>query len=357
MNDRVSEGALTTVQTRDDLITVMCASLYPGAAHDSVGMVLGYCEALGLDPMLKPVHIVPMFAKTGRKKANGEDEKGMRDVVLPGIGLYRIQAARTGQYAGLDEPKFGPLLSFPYQAKKTEWVGGSSRDVWVEKTVTYPEWCSVTVYRLVNGFRSAFTAVEFWDENYATASRNTDAPNEMWARRARGQIAKCAEAQALRKGFPEVGSQPTAEEMEGRTFDVEVEATPAPAPVEKPAPRRASEVAQQQAAALTDDRAAQAENTLQTTVPEKKPEPVPAASQAQAPAATQAPAAASSGNVATPTPAEPASPGECANVVRTAQAKKIALQPILAELGFAHLDPATMAGMSKAEFKAVKAKL
>lgn len=46
------------------------------------------------------------------------------------------------------------------------------------------------------------------------------APNTMWAKRPRGQIAKCAEAQALRKAFPEaIGSLPTAEEMEGKYIE------------------------------------------------------------------------------------------------------------------------------------------
>jgi hypothetical protein len=52
----------------------------------------------------------------------------------------------------------------------------------------------------------------------------------MWKKRSRGQIAKCAEAQALRKAFPDtVSSAPTAEEMEGKNMTAEIDITPAPA--------------------------------------------------------------------------------------------------------------------------------
>lgn len=176
------------------LVEVLSGSLYPGAAHNSVVMVLAYCQAAHLDPMLKPVHIVPVYQK-GR---------GMVDVVMPGIGLYRIQAARTGQYAGISDPEFGPSIT-------TKLAG-------IE--VTYPEWCRVTVKRqMSNGLVAEFTASERWMENYATAGKDTIAPNAMWKRRAFAQLAKCAEAQALRKAFPEVGSAPTADEMEGKSFE------------------------------------------------------------------------------------------------------------------------------------------
>lgn len=180
--------------SEETLVQVLSGSLYPGAAHNSVVMVLAYCKAAQLDPMLKPVHIVPIYQK-GR---------GMIDTVMPGIGLYRIQAARTGQYAGISEPEYGPSI--------TAMLGG------VE--VTYPEWCRVTVKRqMSNGLVGEYTANERWLENYATSSKDTAAPNAMWKRRAFAQLAKCAEAQALRKAFPEVGSAPTADEMEGKVFD------------------------------------------------------------------------------------------------------------------------------------------
>lgn len=193
-------------QTEDELILVLQNSLYPGAQMGSVRMVLGYCQAAGLDPMQKPVHIVPMWDKNSRS---------MRDVVMPGISLYRTQAARTNEHVGTDEPVFGPIVSLD--------LGGA--------TVQVPEWCSVTVWRLKQGVRCAFVATEYWIENYATAGKDSSAPNTMWKKRSRGQIAKCAEAQALRKGFPEVGSAPTAEEMEGKYMGGEVDITPeAPPP-------------------------------------------------------------------------------------------------------------------------------
>lgn len=181
-----------------ELIRVLKSSLYPGAADESIKLVLGYCRASGLDPMQKPVHIVPMW--------DGKTQQ-MRDVVMPGIGLYRTQAARSGEYAGITEPEFGPDV--------TELIGG------VE--TTYPQWCRVTVKRkLPDGTLAEFTSVERWKENYAVKGGNEKsiAPNAMWAKRPYGQLAKCAQAQALRMAFPEVGSSPTADEMEGKALDM-----------------------------------------------------------------------------------------------------------------------------------------
>lgn len=185
-------GALSLSES--ELIAVLRSSLYPGAADESIKLVLGYCKAAGLDPMQKPVHIVPMWdSKAGR----------LRDVVMPGVGLYRTQASRTGQFAGMSEPEFGPDI--------TATIGGQE--------ITYPDWCRVTVKRvLANGTVAEFTAREFWMENYAVkgGKEKSIAPNAMWTKRPRGQIAKCASAQALRIAFPELGAQATAEEMEGK---------------------------------------------------------------------------------------------------------------------------------------------
>ncbi|MCG4254224.1 phage recombination protein Bet [Acetobacter senegalensis] len=197
-----------------ELIHILKDSLYPGAADDSVRMVIGYCRAASLDVMKKPVHIVPMWDSKA---------KMMRDVVMPGIALYRIEASRTGEYIGKSEPEFGPLIT-------TE-LGGVR--------VRFPEWCRMTVRRLVHGRECEFTAKEYWLENYATAKKDTDAPNAMWKKRAFGQLAKCAEAQALRMAFPEqTGGTNTDDEMEGKVLGPVVDVTPEARSIPSPPAQR-----------------------------------------------------------------------------------------------------------------------
>ena len=87
-------------------------------------------------------------------------------------------------------------------------------------SVTFPAWCRVVVKRLLpNGTIAEFAACERWKENYATVSKDSAQPNAMWKRRPYAQLAKCAEAQALRKAFPEFGAQPTADEMAGKSLN------------------------------------------------------------------------------------------------------------------------------------------
>jgi phage recombination protein Bet len=199
MNAIIKHEGAALALPEHELMQVLQSSLYPGAAPASIKMVIGYCKAAGLDPMQKPVHIVPMWdAKAGQ----------MRDVIMPGVNLYRTQAARSGQFAGMSEPEFGPDVEAN--------IGGQK--------ITHPEWCRVTVKRmLAGGVIAEFTAREFWIENYATkgGKENSIAPNAMWTKRRRGQIAKCAAAQALRIAFPEIASQPTADEMEGKTLQAD----------------------------------------------------------------------------------------------------------------------------------------
>lgn len=191
-------------------------SLYPGKSDAAISMVISYCAARGYDPLKKPVHLVKMWNSDLRKEI---------EVVLPGINQYRIDAARTGQYVGKSEPVYGPMVQQEFIDKDKQRV-----------TVTYPEWCKVTVRRLIKGMVAEFTATEYWLECYATQGRGATAPNAMWEKRARGQLAKVAEAQALRMAFPEEMADYTAEEMEGKAQPPEIPPATGPQIDHRPAP-------------------------------------------------------------------------------------------------------------------------
>jgi phage recombination protein Bet len=204
MMNEPTKAMNTLSQVSHEVYLTLKNSLYPGAQDESIAMVIEYCKAANLDPLLKPVHIVPMWIVD--KKTN---VGATRDIIMPGINLYRIQASRSG-CAGISEPEFGESV--------TEMIG--------DWETTYPKWCKVTVKRIVQGHIVDFSSNEFWKECYASkgGKEKNKSPNAMWSKRPFGQLAKCAEASALRKAFPEICAAPTAEEMEGKSLDIEDQA-------------------------------------------------------------------------------------------------------------------------------------
>lgn len=118
----------------------------------------------GLDPFARQIHAIRRQGKL---------------TFQSGIDGYRSGAARTNEYDGSDEPEFGPIVDKPFP---------------------HPEWARVTVYRRgAGGERQPQSATAWWDEF------NPGPPNDfMWKKMPRNQLAKCAEALALRKRFPYV---------------------------------------------------------------------------------------------------------------------------------------------------------
>ena len=170
-----------------ELMGVLRNSLYPGAKDESIKMVIGYCKASGLDPMQKPVHIVPMWDSKARC---------MRDVIMPGIGSYRTQAARSGEYAGISEPEFGEDVTETFPEESYYDRDSKENKKRGSVSITFPAWCRVVVKRLLpNGTIAEFAATERWKENYATVSKDSAQPNAMWKRRPYAQLAKCFDSE------------------------------------------------------------------------------------------------------------------------------------------------------------------
>ena len=149
---------------------------------------LHLCQRTRLDPFSRQIYLI------GRK-----DKRAGRKVFTPQTGIdgYRVVAhrviAETGDTFGYED---------------TLWCdkAGAWRDVWLADEA--PAAAKVTVLR--NGQR--FSAVALYRE-YVQTDYNGN-PTRMWKSMGANQIAKCAEALALRKAFPhDLAGVYTAEEM------------------------------------------------------------------------------------------------------------------------------------------------
>jgi len=139
-----------------------------GATDLELKLFLHQCARTGLDPLSRQIH----FIKRWNAKANKDE-----GAIQTGIDGYRVIADRTGEYAGSDDAVFAKMNSG-------------------EK---YPEFATVTVWKMVAGQRCSFAATARWSEYYP----GDDHKGFFWRKMPYGQLAKCAEALALRKAFPQ----------------------------------------------------------------------------------------------------------------------------------------------------------
>lgn len=152
----------------------------PDATEDEVALFLYDCERCGVHPLDRRL----IFTKRDGKYTP-----------IATIDLFRSRAAETGEHAGTD------LAAY---------TGIPGEDGFS---------AAVTVWRFVKGERCAFAGRAVWQEFYPG-----DKQGFMWRRMPENQVAKCAEAQALRKAFPErLSGFYIREEMEQdrRTIDAD----------------------------------------------------------------------------------------------------------------------------------------
>ncbi len=188
---------------------VLTESIFPSArTAEGILLAVRYCRARKLDILRRPVHVVPMWSKTLAREV---------ETVWPGIAEVQTTAARTGEWAGMDPPRFGPDETRTFRGRVKREEGWED----IQITVTFPAWCEVTVYRVVQGSRCPFTETVWWEETYSRLGGvRSQMPTDMWVKRPRGQLLKCAKAASLRAAFPEEADY-TAEEMAGKVIEAD----------------------------------------------------------------------------------------------------------------------------------------
>lgn len=136
-----------------------------GATPHEFAVLLEIAKVRRLNPLLRQIHFV--------KRWDGQKRRDVWSTQVSIDGLRAI-AERTGKYDGQDEPEF------------------------IEKEGRIVA-CKVRVYR--KDWARPAVGVAYWSEYVQT--KKEGGPTQFWARMPHVMLAKCAEALAIRKAFPE----------------------------------------------------------------------------------------------------------------------------------------------------------
>lgn len=172
-----------------DQIDLIKRTIAKGATDDELKLFLAQCERTGLDPFDRQIYFIKRKQKD--KKTGQWIEVGQTQTSIDG---FRVVAERTGEMDGQD----------------VAWCDetGLWCDVWLKKTPPFA--ARVIAYR--KGCSHGFPAIARFDE-YAQTFQDGNLSG-LWGKMPANQIAKCAEALALRKAFPkQLSGLYTREEM------------------------------------------------------------------------------------------------------------------------------------------------
>ncbi|RWR30574.1 hypothetical protein D2T29_12955 [Sinirhodobacter populi] len=166
-------------------------------------------ETRGLDVFAGHVAIVAQFAKVKNKE--GKERWDTTETCWTTIKAALFLAHKTGRFAGMDSVIFGPLREWTFSGYERDNGGVNQKKSIV---VQAPEFATVTVYRLVENVRCAFTDTVFFDE---IVPLKQGLPTGNWIKKPRLMLGKCSRASALRLAFPDC-LDITDGEAEGQTI-------------------------------------------------------------------------------------------------------------------------------------------
>lgn len=185
--------ALAPYRWTRDQVDLIKRTVARGTSDDELALFLHVCKRTGLDPLARQIYAIMRRSKEGDKWVE-------KMVIQTGIDGLRLQAERTGKFRG-----FG----------RTEWCGddGAWGDVWLRLDVP-PSAARVAVLRQEEDALEPvrIEGIALYREYVQTNSSGE--PTQRWKTGPAGQLAKCAEALALRRAFPaELAGLLAAEEM------------------------------------------------------------------------------------------------------------------------------------------------
>jgi phage recombination protein Bet len=155
----------------------------PDTNNADLAVFFHQARRTGLDPFAKQIYLMQR-----RAKDQSSGQWVTKSTIQTGIDGYRLIARKAAARQGTDYD-YGPV----------EWCDseGNWTDVWLHPGEA-PIAARVTLY--VGEKNKQFPAIAHYSE-YVQVTKD-GAPNSMWQKMAASQLAKCAEALALRKAFP-----------------------------------------------------------------------------------------------------------------------------------------------------------